>query len=33
MKPFRLAPEARADMEEVWAYIAEDDIAAAARVR
>ena len=33
MKTFRLAPEARADIEEIWAYVAEDDIEAAARVR
>jgi toxin ParE1/3/4 len=33
MKPFRLAPEARADIEEIWAYVAEDNIEAATRVR
>ena len=33
MKGFRLAPEASADIEEIWEYIAEDDIEAAARVR
>ena len=33
MKPFRLSPEARRDVQEVWAYIARDNIEAAARVR
>ena len=30
MKPFRLSPEARRDVQEVWAYIARDSIEAAA---
>ena len=33
MRPFRLSPEARRDVQEVWAYIARDSIEAAARVR
>ena len=33
MKRFRLAPEASHDIEEVWAFIAQDNIEAAARVR
>jgi plasmid stabilization system protein ParE len=33
MKGFRLAPEARADIQEIWAYIAGDSVEAAGRVR
>jgi plasmid stabilization system protein ParE len=33
MKRFRLAPEARHDIEELWAFIARDNIRAAAQVR
>ena len=33
MRPFRLAPEARQDIKEIWSYIARDSIEAAARVR
>ena len=33
MRPFRLSPDARRDVREVWAYIARDSIEAAARVR
>src|ERR1019366_3649991 len=33
MRPFRLSPEARRDVQEVWAYIARDSVEAAARVR
>jgi plasmid stabilization system protein ParE len=30
---FRLAPEARQDIKEIWAHIAHDSLKAAARVR
>ena len=33
MKRFRLAPEARQDVIDIWAYIARDSIKMAARVR
>ena len=33
MTSFRLSPEARRDIKEVWAYIARDNIGAATRVR
>src|ERR1039458_6660809 len=33
MRPFRLSPEARRDVQEVWAYIAHDSTEAAARFR
>lgn len=33
MKGFRLSPEAARDIREIWAYIAEDNIKAARRVR
>ena len=31
MTPFRLSPEARRDIQEIWAYIARDSIEAAGR--
>ncbi len=33
MRRFRLAPEARQDIKEIWAYIAADSLEAATRVR
>ena len=33
MKGFRLAPQARADIREIWTYIAADSSEAAGRVR
>ena len=33
MTSFRLSPDARRDIQDIWAYIARDSIAAAARVR
>ena len=33
MKRFRLSPEAARDIREIWAYIAEDSIPSAHRVR
>jgi len=33
MTGFRLAPEARADIQEIWTYIANDNLEAAGRVR
>ena len=33
MTPFRLSPEARRDIQDIWAYIARDSIEAAGRVR
>jgi toxin ParE1/3/4 len=33
MKRFRLSPEAARDIREIWAYIADDNIPAARRVR
>ncbi|HXJ93972.1 MAG TPA: type II toxin-antitoxin system RelE/ParE family toxin [Terriglobia bacterium] len=33
MKGFILSPEAARDIREIWAYIAEDNVAAARRVR
>jgi len=33
MKKFRLSPDARQDIRDIWAYIARDSIDAAARVR
>ncbi len=33
MKRFRLSPEAARDIRGIWAYIAEDNIRAARRVR
>ena len=33
MKRFRLSPQAALDVREIWAYIAEDRIKAARRVR
>lgn len=33
MKRFKLSPEAARDIREIWAYIAEDSIKAARRVR
>ncbi|HUY14186.1 MAG TPA: type II toxin-antitoxin system RelE/ParE family toxin [Terriglobia bacterium] len=33
MKRFKLSPEAVRDVREMWAYIAEDSVAAARRVR
>jgi plasmid stabilization system protein ParE len=33
MTGFRLAPEARADITDMWTYIADDSIEAAGRVR
>jgi toxin ParE1/3/4 len=33
VRRFRLAPEARQDIKEIWSYIARDSIDAAARVR
>jgi plasmid stabilization system protein ParE len=33
MKRFRLSPEAARDIREIWAYIAENSIEAARRVR
>ena len=33
MKRFRLAPEARQDIKEIWSFIARDSVEAAGRVR
>ena len=33
MTGFRLAPEARSDIQEIWSYIANDSLDAAGRVR
>ena len=33
VRRFRLAPEARQDIKEIWSYIARDSVEAAARVR
>ena len=33
MKRFRLAPEAREDIQEIWRFIAADSVRTAARVR
>jgi plasmid stabilization system protein ParE len=33
MRRFRLTPEARQDIREIWAYIARDSVHAAGRVR
>jgi len=33
MKPFRISPEAAANIREIWEFIAEDNVAAAERVR
>ena len=33
MSRYRLAPEARQDIKDIWSYIAQDSIGAAARVR
>ena len=33
MTPFRLSPEARQDIQQLWTYIARDSVEAAARVR
>jgi len=33
MKRFKLSPEAARDIREIWAYIAENSIEAARRVR
>lgn len=33
MKGFRLSPEAARDIRDIWAYIAQDNIKAARRVR
>jgi antitoxin ParD1/3/4/toxin ParE1/3/4 len=33
MIPFRLSPEARRDIQQLWTYIARDSVEAAARVR
>ena len=33
MRRFRLAPQARQDVIEIWVYIARDNVEAAARVR
>ena len=33
MRRFRLAPEARQDIREIWSFIARDSLDAAARVR
>jgi plasmid stabilization system protein ParE len=33
MKRFKLSPEAASDLHEIWAYIAEDSLKAARKVR
>ncbi len=33
MKRFRISPEAAANISEIWDFIAEDNVAAAERVR
>ena len=33
MKRFKLSPDAAADIREIWAYIAEDSVKAARKVR
>ncbi len=33
MKPFKLSPEEAGDIRDIWAYVAEESIKAAGKVR